>query len=341
MDIKALGYLGFESPEAKAWEKFGPEIFGLGLTEPGNDETVYLRMDDRHHRIAIHPGKADRLAYIGWELRGSAVFAAAVEELHSKKLDVTLGSPAECAERQVQGLARIHDPAGYVHEVFYGPTLIANSFLPGKPMGGFVADGNGVGHVVVVVPELTRELDDFATGVLGFELFSGAPADLGQHGGPKPQFYRCNRRTHCFAYVGIPGMRGVQHICIEANRLDDVGRAYDLVQERNLPMTLSLDGTRRGVDDPPRLAALSSLTKAKAVGSSAASRATSLRLDVATYIEALQQEHSAPGVKQQLAAVRMLFDWLITGQVLPTNPAAAVRGPKHAPGVRLTHGLVG
>jgi site-specific recombinase XerC len=39
--------------------------------------------------------------------------------------------------------------------------------------------------------------------------------------------------------------------------------------------------------------------------------------------------HSAPGIKQQLAAVRMLLDWLITGQVLPTNPAAAVRGPKH------------
>jgi hypothetical protein len=34
-------------------------------------------------------------------------------------------------------------------------------------------------------------------------------------------------------------------------------------------------------------------------------------------------------VKQQLAAVRMLFDWLITGQVVPTNPAAAVRGPKY------------
>jgi integrase len=34
-------------------------------------------------------------------------------------------------------------------------------------------------------------------------------------------------------------------------------------------------------------------------------------------------------VKQHLAAVRMLFDWLITGQVVPFNPAAAVRGPKH------------
>ena len=47
------------------------------------------------------------------------------------------------------------------------------------------------------------------------------------------------------------------------------------------------------------------------------------------YIEALQQTHSAPGVKQQLAAVRMLFNWLVVGQVMPNNPAAAVRGPKH------------
>ncbi len=51
--------------------------------------------------------------------------------------------------------------------------------------------------------------------------------------------------------------------------------------------------------------------------------------DVAASIEEVQEKHGAPGVKQQLAAVRMLFDWLITGQVVPMNPAAAVRGPKH------------
>jgi len=51
--------------------------------------------------------------------------------------------------------------------------------------------------------------------------------------------------------------------------------------------------------------------------------------DVATYIKALQETHSAPAVKQQLAAVRMLFDWLIIGQVASSNPASAVRGPKH------------
>ena len=51
--------------------------------------------------------------------------------------------------------------------------------------------------------------------------------------------------------------------------------------------------------------------------------------DVAAWVKDLKQTHGAPGVKQQLAAVRMLFDWLITGQIVPMNPAAAVRGPKH------------
>jgi site-specific recombinase XerD len=52
--------------------------------------------------------------------------------------------------------------------------------------------------------------------------------------------------------------------------------------------------------------------------------------DVGAWLEELQEHHhSAPGVKQQLAAVRMLFDWLIIGQVTPSNPASAVRGPKH------------
>jgi len=49
---------------------------------------------------------------------------------------------------------------------------------------------------------------------------------------------------------------------------------------------------------------------------------------VAAWVKELQDRHGAAGVKQQLAAVRMLFDWLVTGQVVPMNPAAAVRGPK-------------
>jgi site-specific recombinase XerD len=52
-------------------------------------------------------------------------------------------------------------------------------------------------------------------------------------------------------------------------------------------------------------------------------------ITVAAYIEQLQATHSKPTVKQHLAAIRMLFDWMVTGGILPFNPAASVRGPKY------------
>ncbi|MBJ9968628.1 tyrosine-type recombinase/integrase [Burkholderia seminalis] len=53
-------------------------------------------------------------------------------------------------------------------------------------------------------------------------------------------------------------------------------------------------------------------------------------LHVAAWIELQTTTHAAPTVKQQLAALRHLFDWLVTGQVVPVNPAASVRGPAHS-----------
>lgn len=50
---------------------------------------------------------------------------------------------------------------------------------------------------------------------------------------------------------------------------------------------------------------------------------------VAAYVEELGTTRSQPTVKQHLAAVRMCFHWLVTGGVLPSNPASSVRGPKH------------
>ena len=52
-------------------------------------------------------------------------------------------------------------------------------------------------------------------------------------------------------------------------------------------------------------------------------------LHIAGYIEQLTQTYAAATVKQNLAGLRQLFDWLVVGQVIPTNPAAAIRGPKH------------
>jgi len=51
---------------------------------------------------------------------------------------------------------------------------------------------------------------------------------------------------------------------------------------------------------------------------------------VAAYIEQLQLKMAAPSVKQHLAALRVLFDWLVIGQIVPTNPAGSVRGPRYS-----------
>ena len=50
---------------------------------------------------------------------------------------------------------------------------------------------------------------------------------------------------------------------------------------------------------------------------------------VAAWIEAATREMAAPSVKQRLAAIRHLFDWLVTGQVIAVNPAHTVRGPRY------------
>lgn len=52
-------------------------------------------------------------------------------------------------------------------------------------------------------------------------------------------------------------------------------------------------------------------------------------IHVGAYIEQLGKVRSVPTVKQHLAALKHLFDYLVIGQILPINPAAAVRGPTY------------
>lgn len=53
-------------------------------------------------------------------------------------------------------------------------------------------------------------------------------------------------------------------------------------------------------------------------------------MHVAAWVEIQSREYAAPTAKQRLAGVRHLFDWLVTGQVMPFNPASSVRGPAHS-----------
>lgn len=50
---------------------------------------------------------------------------------------------------------------------------------------------------------------------------------------------------------------------------------------------------------------------------------------IAAYVEEMTGRKAAPTVKQHLAAIKMLLDWMVTGHIIETNPATSVRGPKH------------
>lgn len=239
MDIIGIGYLGFETAHLDAWREYGPEVMGFQVgNTPANDaDSLYFRMDDRRHRIAFHPGKIDRIAYVGWEAKGKLEFHAAVERFRQHGVEVTFGDEELRERRGVKELIRFRDPVGYQHELFYAQKWLPRSFQPGRPHGGFTCGQRGVGHVVLITPEFTQELEHFLTVVMGMNYY-GAGAGKGKTG-----FFRSRLNTftsHDIAYGYGPGKAGVQHVGITVNSVRDVGETYDLVRKKGLQMMMTL-----------------------------------------------------------------------------------------------------
>lgn len=227
MKIRALGFIGFTSPNHESWRSWAPQTLGLGLADDGKDGAIRLRMDARHHRIAIHPGATEDLAYLGWELTDRVAFEAALAELEQKQVPYRLATPEELDSRRVVNMAWLTDPYGYRHEIYHGQQFVYGGFLAGNSISGFRLGKHGelgIGHCVLVVPEITRAGMDFAVNVLGFKTHWPTG---------EVEFYRCNTRSHCLAYVPVPGLRGPHHFYIDVLNFDDVGIAFDRCREQN------------------------------------------------------------------------------------------------------------
>jgi extradiol dioxygenase len=190
-------------------------------------------MDDATHRITIYPGETDRLLHLGWDVGSADTLREFGLACGRRGLPYEHGTAEEHAERGVIELLRVTDPAGLTHELFYGQDRAVKSFHPGRPMSGFVTGQQGLGHAVLVVPDL-GEADRFCREVLGMRASDHitSPFDL--------RFYHCNPRHHSLALGGVTGLRGLHHIMIQLADLDDVGVAYDECRRRGLPITMTL-----------------------------------------------------------------------------------------------------
>jgi hypothetical protein len=160
-EICGLGYVGFDTPNVDAWIDFGPRVLGMSLAPSQPDGTVRLRYDDYHHRIALHPAPEHRLAYIGWETANHGDLDIVATRLNDAGFDIEEGDDETCTSRVVQRLIRFVDPSGFNHEVFFGAGYRLRSFHPGRKHGGFVTGNQGMGHIVLLVPDLAPALDLF------------------------------------------------------------------------------------------------------------------------------------------------------------------------------------
>lgn len=229
MNVVALGYVGIETTNPQAWADFGPNILGLSIGEP-RDGTLFLRMDERSYRLAVHRGDQDRLAYMGWEVPTLAALDETERRLEAAGVETRRGTPEECHARQVRAFVQCSDPARNSLELFCGQLTAADRFLPRRAISGFVTGDMGLGHVVLSVPDITAGLR-FYVDLLGFRVSDFMANRLA--------FFHVNPRHHSLA-IGQLGRVGLSHIMVEAQSLDDVGRTYDLCLSKGIEISRSI-----------------------------------------------------------------------------------------------------
>ena len=231
--IKSFSYVGFSSPDAAAWQTFGPDILGLEVAETSNDGTVRLRMDDAAWRISVREGEANRLDYVGWDVGDASALADAVSSLQGNGFEVHAGDTALAEDRGVAELAWFEDPFGFRHELSYGQKAGRTAFNSPQGVSGFVTGENGLGHLVLMVPDF-QAATEFFRDTLGFRHSDDIEAGI------KVRFFHCNPRHHTLAISEIPGHRGVHHLMLEVSSVDDVGHAYDRAVDAGAPMAMTL-----------------------------------------------------------------------------------------------------
>ena len=227
MEMRGLGYIGIATRDIAGWRSLMVDVLGVGESAgpPGaNGDTLYLKMDDRTWRIAVHPRRGRTSArYAGWEVPGEDEFDDAVAHLQRSGVKVDraptrFAPPAVCRTSRSSTIR-----SATVTSCSTGPMVDESMFVPPHGGSGFVTDGVGLGHVLYVVPSCSDALDFFGT-VMGFKV-----TDQFSWGPNGAVFMRSTPRHHSLAYIDlpIPGGPGLNHFMIEAKTLEDVGRAYD------------------------------------------------------------------------------------------------------------------
>jgi len=143
--------MGFGVRKIDEWKSFATQVIGMELSDEGERDRCYLRMDYWHHRIVLHSDGADDLEYLGLRVAGAEEFDAMQQQLAAAGIAFRVGSEEEAAERRVLEVMKLTDPGGNPIEIFHGPEVqFSKPFHPGRAMHGrFKTGTGGLGHCIV------------------------------------------------------------------------------------------------------------------------------------------------------------------------------------------------
>lgn len=237
MGVCQLGYLVLDTSNIEAWRDLAASIMGAEERRDSGSDQVRLRFDERHHRITLRPASTDSIAAIGWEAPSLGELASIRRKLAERGIAVTDGTGQQLADRRVGALICFRDADGFPMEICCGPSVDDAPFRPARPISGFNCGPLGLGHVVLVTKD-RESAARFYQDVLGFSVTDYIAWDEAD-----AIFLHCNPRHHSLALLNeCYGMTSgyMHHFMLETRALEDVGRAYDMVRSRKLPLVFSL-----------------------------------------------------------------------------------------------------
>lgn len=238
--VTELGRIDLEVDDLTLWERFATDVLGLEADRPSGADTLWLRMDENHHRLALRQGSRNDLTRVGWKVPDERALEAVVARLGSHGFAVERRSPADAHDRGVTGLVTTHDPDGVTTDIYHGdPEEPHRPFRSPRDISGFVTGDLGLGHIVLNVADQEASRRFYCDG-LGLRISDFIDLDLGDGTTMTPVFLHCGPRHHSLALVEVEAPKRLHHIMLEVSSLDDVGSTHDLCIDRGVPIVSSL-----------------------------------------------------------------------------------------------------
>ena len=225
--VTQLGYLGIGVRDVDEWERFATGVLGLQANGRGSDGSLFLRMDEYHHRFVIQPNGNDDVAYIGWQATNEGSMQEIAERLKAAGVEVHQGTSSEAEDRRVEGLITFPDPSGIPIEVYFGPPIsFDDPFNSPRPISNFVTGDQGLGHAVLYVDDADQSVR-FYRDLLGLRVSDYIRSMT---------FFHCNPRHHSLALMESKSAKRLNHFMLQVESINDVGATHDLCQDQGVPI---------------------------------------------------------------------------------------------------------